>query len=197
MRTLLALAFATGCAVKAPPETPKPPSPMPIALMGKFGAAHACPVAGIVVTAGHVAYHTSLVEGQIVYTPMAYLAEDGAGHSGLADPKGYNGYVDIALITLTWEPVYYEKGPAVLIGDEVSWVEYDFTHVRKAFSPRVRRARVINTRLGHIMFTPPPMPGASGSCVFNTSGQVVGIVSAGMPADDGVVGVAVDLSTLP
>jgi len=198
MKPIVVLALAAGCAVKmpvvlAPPTNP----PMPIALMGKFGAAHACPVAGVVVTAGHVAHQVSLVEGNMVYTPLSYMAEDGEGHYGTADAKGYNGYVDLAMLTLSWEPAYYTKGLAVIPGDEVSWVEYDFTRVRKAYQPRIRRAHVVNARLGHIILDETPTPGASGTCVFDALRQVVGVIAFGATTGDGVAGVAVDLSTLP
>lgn len=201
MRMLLAALCLSACSARssAPVVEPELPAPAAIALVGKYGLAHACPVAGFVVTAAHVAYHPLMTGGGIVEVPLRYMYETAEGQLGTADPFVPNRYVDLAI--LATEPaitVFYPMGPMPTVGDRVAWVEYDFRKVDMAFRPRIRTARVVNRVAGHILLDAEPVPGASGSCLMNTRGEVVGIISFGHGTEEGkVFGGAVDLSTLP
>lgn len=197
---LLALAFQACSARSVLPAKPEPPAKWPIALIGKYSAAHACPVDGRIVTASHVAYVERIEGGRMVATPLNYLYTAGDGEFGVAVPGPVNQVVDLALLTLDppYAGEYHKRGQTPQIGDEVNWVEFDFRTARQAYMPRQRTARVVNARIGHIMIEPSPVPGASGSCLFNTAGEVVGIISGGINTANGQeVGLAVGLDLLP
>ena len=202
-----------GCAVKAAPVTPfVTPIPgavalsattpnRPLALLGLYGAAHACPVLikgeGHVITAGHVAWHVVTNGGELARIPKYYLIEDGVGNTGAAGAEAYNMYTDLAYLTTDLQITrWYSRGNLPAVGDEVTWVEYDFTKPDRAYRSRERSAKVLNVRLSHIMFDKVPASGASGTCLFNVEGEVVGIVSWRQVVGAGEIGVAVGLSVL-
>ena len=188
---LATLAACSGCAGRQGPQAPEGPPVSAIALIGRYGAAHACAVEGYVITAAHVAEDVQIVEGRFVKTQIPYVAEDPAtGQVGLATLRQSNDYVDLAILDLTIEPLYFKKGE-VAVGDRVRWIEYDFHLVKGAYAPVVRDAQVVNLRALQIIMDRAPERCASGPCLFNADGDVVGIISGFHPMEDGAAGVAV------
>jgi hypothetical protein len=71
-------------------------------------------------------------------------------------------------------------------GDVVRWIEFDsYNESTDYFAPVERSATVVRVLAGHVIFDIEPESGASGSCLFNTAGEVVGLVMWGWP-DTGV-----------
>lgn len=193
---VLALSGCSACAGKVAVQDE--PMPTPIALMNRYGAAHACPVAGYLVTAHHVAYRSIETQSGVLEFPQSYLAEDGRGRLGGTKPVAGNEILDLALMTLPYDIEFYKKGDLPARGSRVWWIEYNFREKIRAYNWLVREAKVINTRADHIVLSQPATPGASGTCVFNDANEVVGIISYGRILEDGgKITVAVGLKFLP
>jgi hypothetical protein len=161
-----------------------------IALQAPNGAAgHACPVNGYVLTANHVLWD----EHYKIHVPAAW--SDGYGHEGSAYVNG--GFTFLDLITLDVQPPgkldFLPPGQA-MVGDRIYWYEYDLRTRQNALRARRRFANVLRIVAGHYILDDMPVEGASGSCLLNRHGEVVGIINAGWDTDDGLgVGVAVKL----
>lgn len=162
-----------------------------IALQASTGAAgHACPVNGYVLTASHVLWDADLK----IYVPTAW--SDGYGNEGSAYVSG--GYNFLDLISLTMCPdskqLDFQPPGKAGVGSRVYWYEYDLRTRENALRARRRFADVLRVVAGHYILDEMPVEGASGSCLLNKEGEVVGIVNAGWDTDDGLgVGVAVKL----
>lgn len=177
-QAVIVLLMLAACADKKLPTVPDTPAPQPLELLGKWGAAHACPVDGKVVTAGHVAYAKIASSDGLKTIPKVYIIKDGNGNVGEASPASEDSFVDVAVLETTLNSVsYYQSGAPPAIGDEVRWTEYDFRETKHAYHPRERRATVVALPPRHIVFSETPTPGASGSCLFSSAGDVVGIIS--------------------
>jgi hypothetical protein len=163
-----------------------------IALQAPNGAAgHACPVNGYVLTASHVLWDETLK----TYVPTAW--SDGYGQEGSAAVSG--GFTFLDLISLSIYPLegyqldYLPPGYAG-VGDRVYWYEFDLRTRSNALRARRRFADVLRIVAGHYILDDMPVEGASGSCLLNSNGEVVGVINAGWDTDDSLgVGVAVKL----
>lgn len=151
------------------------------------GVGHACPIAGEgVLTAAHVVIDKQA--GRVVNVSYSFK-----GTEGLGEVVGVSPYKDLALIVVSG-PVDYLPRAEAKVGDLVFWFEYDFRTRENLLRGRRRFATVIRLVAGTIIFDAPPTPGASGTCLINSEGAVVGIVVAGFETDDKLVsGVAVTL----
>lgn len=205
--TLLWCFASLSCAVKTAEVSPCPPcliepepETLPVVLMGSAGAAHACPVdlgEGLLVTAGHVAYRSVLSNGEIINLPKVYLAEDEHGHIGRAAPSGANNYVDIALMVTDLDDLKYYPLGVSYVGDKVYWYEYSYKNAKSIYQNERREAKVSSVRVNHYFFDKAPLPGASGTCLFNEAGHVIGIISWYQSTDNNkVVGAAVGIQNL-
>ena len=133
------------------------------------GFAHACPCDGKVYTAGHA------VMPVLRNAPLrAFLWEDGYGNSGEAEGKSYDDYRDLGTLSLKGDdPVYYVRASTLpKEDDKVYWLEFK----DKDYLPEVRDAKVMYSVAGYVFFDKIPSSGASGSCLLNSAGEVVGIV---------------------
>ena len=162
----------------------------PIVLVGKSGAAHACPVIldgiELVLTASHVAFERVTHSEGISLYPKRFYATDSYGNAGVAEPILDNPYVDLAVLELSFKPERFNTiGPVPEPGAEVHWTEFNFTKRDHAYEPRSRKAKVINVVAGHVIFDDAVTPGASGSCLYDILGRVVGIISWYQILEDG------------
>lgn len=177
------LVGALACAAKAPLYDPPAERNLDgvMHLVGRYGFGHACPCDGLILTAAHVAHP--------LYTRGAGYKDEPIEHAW-SDERGGEGFVisqylqlgrDLGfLLARTGNPAYYRH--AIIepqIGDTLYWSEYDFSSLGKAFSPVIREGDVLRIFAGHIVVDREPVRGASGSCVFNQSGEVVAIVTWG------------------
>lgn len=179
---------------------------LPFALVGRTGYAHSCPVmtnengTGIILTAFHVLYRevVSPITGEVFLVERFYFIEDAEGNVGHAKPLDNHRYADIAALSTDLEVrEYYPIGARPSVGDDIYWYEYDFSKPEKAFAPRKREGEVVNTRVYHVVFDETPVAGASGTCVFNSDSEVIGILVRGRGLDDfNVVGIAVGMDAL-
>ena len=168
-----------------------------MALFGNdFG--HACPVEGtvpgegIVYTARHSIRRGG--PGGHVGPPFFFTWEDSTGRKGKAQPKNFDTYRDIGeLATQGDTPYFYKKASAPPApGEMVYWVQFR----REDLRDETKRAKVKFYRAGYVFFDKPPDPGASGSCLFNVEGEVVGIVVWRIQRPGGVRGAATILEWL-
>ncbi len=200
---LILAALTLACAGKKvnigqpPLPSNKPDVSAVMAVIGRFGMAHACPVDGQIVTAAHVVNPFFGIPGmQKVFTNYSW--SDGRGHSGFVRAKAVNNYRDLGLLKTTSgdSPDFYktsDNDPKA--GDKVYWVEYDLSKASVAYKMKTRQAKVLRVKAGHFVFDGEPVRGASGSCVFNKAGEVVGILIRLHPmASNEVVSVAVMIS---
>jgi hypothetical protein len=154
-------------------------------MIGRYGIAHACPVEGKILTAAHVAEVT--VEGRTIQ--LGYTFQQGDSHGFLTGQSGLFSR-DLAPMTLDEGDVtYFPLAEAAIQDSKVFWQEFDISV--KPLRLVTRSAKVGQLVSGHFTFKPGPSPGASGGCVFDESGNVVGIVTWTVGPG---VGVAVNLT---
>ncbi len=166
-------------------------------LVGRFSMGSACPV----LTEGHHAgvyaltnaHNTDLRPFDDV--PLyPYRWQNNYGDSGVAFPQSVFTSHDLSWVRLTPPPrmVYTIAANRPSPGDRVYWSEFNFKSRKKAMAPVYRKAKVLRTVAGHIVIDKTPNPGASGSCVLNEAGEVVGIIAfAVRVGDTSHVGLAV------
>ena len=146
-----------------------------MSLVGRYGFAHACPVDGQIVTAAHVAEAVS--KGSTYRLYYTYVQGDKAGY---LSPGWVAQSRDIALLSVDAgdAPAFNktaEKAPHE--GDDIYWYEFEYS---RGASIKKKEGRVIGVTGGHMAFYPPPHPGASGGCILNENGDVLGIVTWGI-----------------
>lgn len=162
-----------------------------MSLIGRYGLGHACPVGGVILTAAHVA-----------------MDDDGGAERpkffayGMGNQKGYLSTAwaaqsrDIALLKVDAgdDPVMnrLSKSPPE-VGSEARWQEYVMSG--DVLSLRKRKGKIVADPIaGHFTFDPSPVPGASGSCVFNERNEVIGIVVWQLGENLSAKGVGVDIT---
>jgi len=167
----------------ARPDVRAPFSP---ALLGKTGSAHACPVAGIVVTAAHVVSNED-------ETGFEHYIIEANGFTGPASGIAMDQRVDIGVLAVGVPVESFQIATELKVGEHVYWTEFNFEDVDRAWQPVMRDAEVVTLVGGHIFFAGEVHLGASGGCLFNSRSQVVGVVIAGDELANGHIGVAVNV----
>jgi V8-like Glu-specific endopeptidase len=188
-RIILSIALlGAGCGgvrISGAPDSKGPDMSGVLAVIGRFSIASACPIGpNRILTAAHVADFRPFDSSVPLY-PYPYSNE--AGDSGVMAPVGVKTIQDLSEY-IPGEPLthYYsvaEKGPAK--GDTVYWQQYNFENKDRAFSRVTKKSEVLRLISGHLILREEIAHGASGGCVFNGSGEVVGIVSFGKELGSG------------
>lgn len=161
-----------------------------VQLVGRFAAGHACPIgAERALTSAHVV-DLRPFEGSVDLFPYRWQSK---GVSGVTSGGAVSLSADLAEIRPNRPfPVVYgvAKNPPSP-GDRV-WIQgYDFRKGKDAYGPRIWEVKVLRVIAGHIIMDRAADEGTSGSCVFNASGEVVGILNWGVRVHNGdEVGVA-------
>lgn len=148
-------------------------------LIGKYTAGHACPVYdGYALTAAHV-IDVRWEDRNFPLIPYRFSNEK--GDYGLAQPLTVFAHADIGWLKLLPGPVgsYEMSERTPKEDDKVFWVEYETGKKNEAFKAKRRDAKIINVVAGHLFLDQAPISGASGGCLFNEYGEVIGIVTAG------------------
>lgn len=161
-------------------EDAKPDTAGVLSLLGRWGAAHACPIVtpsgcnAIVLTAAHVVDPRPFDDVPL----LPYRYSDGYGSSGVLEPVATERCADLATMRLgpgaDVRP-YRRAALAPEAGGHVWFVGYEWSSKSKAFSARTIRAKVVRVVAGHLVLDPAGEAGSSGSCVLNQAGEVVGI----------------------
>ncbi|HLC23986.1 MAG TPA: serine protease [Dehalococcoidia bacterium] len=174
---ILLLGLILGCSSRAvvvqPAEQGRESLSLSLALIGRFGLAHSCPVDGLVLTAAHVAVHRDMFGNE---TPNSYLWEQGPINGLLT------GYVPLASRDLaqllpdseSLPPMASRADSGPSQGESVYWQQFNM--VSDPMRQEIQRGRVTDIGPGHFAFEPEPKDGASGGCIFNETGEVLGIV---------------------
>jgi hypothetical protein len=165
-------------------------------LIGRYTIGHACPCDGMILTAAHVAHP--------LYLRLGYQSETIL--YSWSDDLGNDGYTSSAFLYLSRDlgelkviagtPSFYrhaELEPEP--GSVLHWIEYDYQAKTKAYAPIRREAHLVRNLAGHLIINKTPVRGASGSCLFNSENDVVGIVvwSVRVGVSD-YIGIAVSIS---
>jgi len=198
MRFLLAstvlLNACSACATKQPAELPGIPlevDPSWAIQTPEGGGGHACPVNGMVLTATHVM--TS--EDGSRFVGVAW--SDGFGGEGFARVLRSHNNLDITeleIVGIAGDGVHYLPSGSAKAGEKVFWFEYDFRTRANALRAHRRFAKILRIVAQHYVLDEMPVGGASGTCLINERGEVVGLVVAAWPTDDKLgVGSAVKL----
>jgi V8-like Glu-specific endopeptidase len=156
---------------------------------------HACPVTiNSAMTAGHVTADT-LESGEQV---KHYYRGESGSWEGFLDWKLTSTYEDAGVLAREESSapfVPYElalRRPAV--GEQLWWMGYDWRTGPAALDRRIFTGKVQSVRAGSIVLDVPTPQGSSGSCVLDSSGKVVGVISWGIEQADGKeVAIAVGL----
>lgn len=175
-RAALLLALA-GCAGRpSPVAEPTAIETNVMAMVSQQGFGHACPVNGKILTAAH--NMNAYVGGQRIDRHFAW---SNGNKRGRVYPYITYAHRDLTIVKVDGDqPSQNElSAEAPKIGDEVEWQEWDL--VSNVFKLRRRKGRVTNGPYsGTFAFEPGATPGASGSCVFNEQGKVLGILVWGI-----------------
>ncbi len=202
-KALVLLLFLTGCTACFTKSIPQMEvqkfvdTNAVMRLVGRWNVAHACPVDGVVLTAAHVVspFHQIPVVGD---QRIGYTWSDRAGNSGYVMGAAENLQRDIGMLVVNkGKPRFYKHAPQEPTpGDELQWVEYDFGSVEDAYAANLRHAKLVRVVSGHLILDDMPVKGASGTCLFNSQSEVVGLVVWGVRVGDSgeFVGVAVSVS---
>lgn len=159
-----------------------------LSLIGEKNMAQACPVsADRALTNGHVAKEEPVLGGEPVPLPYIWESMGQVGLLGSRETTAWDRFRDLAYVQAyhstfpRWYPIAKE---APKPGDRVRFIGWDFRKRKDAYGPREFAATVIRVRNAHVIFTPPGVPGTSGSCVLNDRGEVVAINAFGKDLDD-------------
>lgn len=152
-------------------------------LVGRTGLAHGCAVDKLIITAAHVAnpfYGNPALSDHLA----GYAWSDTAGNSGYLMGVAANVYRDVGVLSVaSGAPVYCRRATEEpRAGELLRWIEYNSGKLAGAYAPKLRHASLLRTVSGHLILDQPPERGASGSCVIDSAGLVVGIVSWTAPA---------------
>ena len=153
------------------------------------GAAHACPVTEhLALTAKHVGYDE---EGK----PQSYRFDTRDGVAGTVTAVWRSASADLAMLyTEARLRAYTIAGQQLQPGDALSLLGYDWRKEENAYGERVWLGELLRVRAGHLVFKHPGEGGSSGSCVFNSAGEVEAInVGVKSTQDQKGVGVAVSV----
>lgn len=142
-------------------------------LIGRSGIAQACPVAGVIYTAAHVVQHED-ADGKPGAWVAGYAFSTAEGNEGVVVPAYINAIRDIAVLYPKSGAVnYYKLGPTPESGSKVFWREYDFKDI--VLDKVLAESEVLHLLAGHVIMANAPKQGASGGCLFNEEGEVIGI----------------------
>ena len=146
-------------------------------LLGRGGIAHACPVDGVIYTAAHVV--EEVLDSGAEYVIPGYSFSTREGNRGIVIPASINTVRDLAILYLQRGAVnYYKAGPAPVNDAKVYWREYSWGE--EVLSKSLVESTVAYTIAGHFVLTDEPEGGASGGCLFNEDGEVIGVVTWGL-----------------
>ena len=188
--SLLLLSFVMACGGKqikfsdaAPRLEVKLNEQNTIRVIGNHGVASACAVNGYVITAGHVVapftYYPGLYREMVGYAWSDYNEPPKQGYF---TPGAVSPFRDIGVIFPDEDgdnPFQHKLSTSALQpGDHLRWIEYD--RGDDYFKCKEASGTVIRLIAGHIMIDGEATQGASGTCVFNDQGTVVGIISWGI-----------------
>jgi hypothetical protein len=184
---LLVLLGCGGVQVESPSDSPETLTPIDVRyalqIFSAYGFASACAVDRYVLTARHVIKPFASIP--FLHDVMVhYTWSDGDGREGLFQSLVTSDYRDLGILDpINMTPVYQQL--AVVPpqeGDTVRWVEYNKSgDDGDFFAPVEKSALVIRTVAGYVTFDVPPTNGASGTCLFDKSGDVVGVVVWAFP----------------
>ena len=189
MRTLLlSLLCLVGCGKPQHLSPLPPPVENPtVALFTPKSYGHGCPVGGDIVTARHI---VELVPGKFLNAQWS----NSEGLQGQAELREVSSFGDLAFLRPKGPKPKMLRKAKPIVGQPLTFWQYDYSTPGNVFR-EVRRVGVVVRLLGgYIVVDTPPKPGASGSCMVTTDGEVVGILVWGLITEDGqAVGVGVQL----
>lgn len=182
MKFLSALALSVlvacgGANLQVEPEIPSAPNintDKTLQLVGRGGVAQGCPVEGVIYTAAHVVqFETEDGEPRDLVPGYAFSTVE--GNQGIVRTANVNIIRDLAVMYASHGAVnYYKLGETPARGDKVYWREYDFDD--DVLAKNLVEAEVSLLLAGHVVMTDTPETGASGGCLFNEDGEVIGVV---------------------
>lgn len=150
-----------------------------VSLRNKFGSAHGCPISGqVALTSAHVVEPAPLLTPPMIFGGR-FSSE--LGNEGTYRVFYVSNLEDLAYIILDppqsrWYPLA-DTAPSP--GEAVYYRQYSWKNDDLAYSSIIVRAKVVRLSAGGIVFSDDaPKPGASGSCLLNANGEVVGIIDS-------------------
>lgn len=156
-------------------------------LVGRYSAAHACPVEPrLALTSGHVVDLRPFERGVPL---MPYGWSDGLTGSGWLMPIEVEAARDLGRMEpLGKDDTFPHVLPVAPVppspGARVWLLGYRFDNPKNVMSEERVESHVTRIVANHVFYAPAGHPGSSGSCVLNDAGEVVGIVEGGFPTDD-------------
>lgn len=177
------LALVASCVLPVPVHADDKPTQdisRAVTLAGYDGLARGCPISPLLIlTARHVARSSKDDNGNI---ENSYMRMEYMGRVGQARYLSHALTSDIAYMVPSFplEQHYTLSSQPARMGDIVLFLDFN-RDVGKAMEDILIKVKVQRVVAGHLYFSGIGDPGASGSCVWNQAGDVVGIMSAISP----------------
>lgn len=187
MRHLVAIVIAIMAAVPtvASSKSKEPNFDYVLHVTGRFSIGHACPIApDLVLISAHIVDPEPFNRNTPLIT-VRFETRTRDVH-GFLLPMLTVSEMDISPAEPTSALKFYPIASAAPNkGDTLYYLLYDYRKPSTAFDSKVSSGTVVNVIAGMIVLDTEVMPGSSGGCVLNESGEVVGIVTAKMGMDNG------------
>ena len=154
-------------------ETKAPDVSKILALVGRDGMAHGCPIApSVALTNRHVFFGDDKEPH-----PLAF-SSDGSKAEGVLLPWDGFEYADLASgITTTDTPYLYLSTSAPVPGEQLWWVGYNWGDQQQFMATQIFTGHLLRIVAGNLVLDVTTPEGSSGSCILDARGQVVGIVA--------------------
>jgi hypothetical protein len=150
-----------------------------LALVGRFSVATGCPVSATrALTSAHVT-DPRWFDSKAPLWPFRF--ENALGEEGIAAPMSVRTEADLGWLALrtpvsVWYSVASEKPK---VGDKVFWREYEIQKEDKFFTFVERDSEIVSVVAGSFYTKRIIRQGASGGCVFNEAGEILGLATMG------------------
>lgn len=153
--------------------------------VGRGGIGHGCAVNGLTITAAHMVDRRE--KHNFSAPPRMYFRyEFEGGQVGRGFSVQHSRNADLAIVSIDKDPPYgyATLAPKPKIGDKVTWFEYDFRKNKNIMKKRSRKSKIIQIISGLVLLKDKASGGASGGCVFNENGHVIGLVTFTIKTED-------------
>src|SRR5574341_1302421 len=165
-------------------EPTAPDTRASLMLSGRFAVvASACAVEGVVLTNAHV---VDVRPFDLAFPLSELRFESAMGDRGIIGPLRGLAFTDLAVVTTSTPLTHFARVAAAepAPGEAVWWALPSWQSRKRMLERTIVSGRVLRSWAGTLVIDRETESGASGGCVFNGSGEVVGLVTWGSEARD-------------
>ncbi len=179
-------ALALALALAAPAGADAPDLSNIMRVLGYFPVAQACPVStDRALTANHVPRLPFDRLFQLNPWPLRWDQGEDVEGATLVPLRDYLRDDLMVMEVLPKTDKFYPiAARAPKVGEELWWRGYEWRNRRELFADRTYHGRLLRIVAGVLIVDEKSAPGASGSCVLNSAGEVVAIVAFSRSVDE-------------